>query len=157
MRHVTAATVSTILSLFLSTGAVQAADTSERQVPLGSSVLTLAGGTKPATRRVTFTARWSGTMAPMPNPALAGTTPRVIGGPGEGDSGIIHLTPTAWKALPKGKGYLYHDPKGLAGGIKTILVRTNKGGGRVKIVGGSGNWAYQVTKPQSVITVTMIS
>jgi hypothetical protein len=157
MRHVTVATLSTILSLFLSTGAARAADTTERQFPLGNSVLTLAGGTKPASKRITFTARWSGTMSSMPNPAFPGTTLRVIGGPGEGDSGIIHLTPTNWKTLPKGKGYLYHDPKGEAGGIKTILVRTTKGGGRVKIVGGSGNWAYQVTKPQSVITVTMIS
>jgi hypothetical protein len=157
MRHVTAATLSAILSLVVSIGAARAADTPERQFPLAASKLTLAGGTKPGARRLSFTARWSGAMSPMPNPAFPGTTLRIIGGPGEGDSGVIHLNQLKWRALPKGKGYRYNDPQGTAGGIKVILIRTTKDGGRVKIVGGSGNWRYQVTKPQSVITITMIS
>jgi len=157
MRHVTAAALSAILTVCLSTGAARAQSTPERQYPLGKSKLSLSGGTKPATRRITFSAQWSGSMSPMPNPAFPGTTLRVIGAPGEGDSGVIHLSPTNWKTLPKGKGYRYHDPKGVAGGIKSILIRTTKSGGRVKVVGGSGNWTYQVNKPQSVITVTMIS
>src|SRR5262249_12711418 len=59
--------------------------------------------------------------------------------------------------LPKGKGYRYSDPKGSAGGIKSILIRITKDGGQVKIVGGAGDGGYQVTKPQSGITVTVIS
>src|SRR5262249_61800775 len=117
----------------------------------------LSGGPKPASRRITFTAQGSGTMSPMPNPAFPGTTLRVIGGPGEGDSGLIHLNQTNWKSLPKGKGYRYNDPKGSAGGIKSILIRITKTGGRGKIVGGKGNLAYQVNGPQKGITATMIN
>ena len=46
MRHVTAAALSAILTVCLSTGAARAADTPERQYPLGNSKLSLAGGTK---------------------------------------------------------------------------------------------------------------
>src|SRR5262249_56864247 len=56
MRHVTAATLSAILSLFLSTGAARSADTPERQFPLASSKLTLAGGTQAGARHGHFLA-----------------------------------------------------------------------------------------------------
>src|SRR5262249_58543583 len=93
-----------------------------------SSKLTLTGGTKPGAKHLTFSARWSGAMSPMPNPAFPGTTLRIIGGPGEGDSGVIHLNQNNWKTLPKGKGYRYSDPKGSAGGIKNGLIRITKDG-----------------------------
>src|SRR5262249_61457645 len=94
MRHVTAATLSAILAVCLSSGSVRAADTPEHQYPLGHSKLSLAGGAKAGSRRITFTAQWSGTMSPMPNPAFPGTTLRVIGGPrGGGSGGLPPLQP----------------------------------------------------------------
>src|SRR4029453_4412217 len=79
------------------------------------------------------------------------------GGTGEGDSGLIRLPGGNWKALSKGKGYTYTDKQARAGGIKNIQLRITKSGGRVKILGGKDRWAYQVTKPQSVVTVTLVS
>src|SRR5262249_58015982 len=104
MRHVTAATLSAILAVCLSSGSVRAADTPEHQYPLGHSKLSLAGGAKPGSRRITFTAQWSGTMSPMPNPAFPGTTLRVIGGPRGGGRGGGHPRPTNWNRPPNGKG-----------------------------------------------------
>ncbi len=156
MRHTTALALVSVLTLTLAAGPSQGAE-GERQYPLGASKLQIAGGPRPASRRINFSARWSGAVDGMPNPALAGATLRVVGGAGEGDSGLIRLPGGNWKALPKGKGFRYVDARGRAGGIKNVLLKLSQSGGKVKIAGGKEGWAYQVTKPQSTVTVTLIS
>lgn len=155
MRHTCHLILLTALTLGLAAGSVRAAD--EEQHPLAGGKLQLAGGTKAASRRFVFSGRWSGAIATMPNPVFAGTTLRVAGGTGEGDSGLIRLPGGNWKALSKDKGYVYNDKQARAGGIKSIQLRLTRTGGRVKILGGKDRWAYQVTKPQSIVNVTFIS
>jgi hypothetical protein len=155
VRHTSHLILSTVLGLCLAAGMTRAAD--EQQYPLSAGKLQLAGGTTAASRRINFSGRWAGTIAAMPNPVFAGTTLRVIGGASEGDSGLIRLPGGNWKALPKGKGYIYTDKQARAGGIRSIQLRITKGGGRVKILGGTDRWAYHVTKPQSTVTVSLVS
>jgi hypothetical protein len=84
-----------------------------------------------------------------------GSSLRIYGGPGEGDTGLIQLGPN-WRPLPKNKGYRYSDKTRSAGGIQSILLRRGKGGGgRIEIAGGNANLAYQVTTAQSVVTVLL--
>src|SRR5262245_24186894 len=135
--------------LILSVGpAARAAD-----FPLAGSKISLKDGSSPSKRRVTFQARYTGDLGSMsPND---GSTLRIVGGPGEGDSGLIHLGPN-WRALPKGKGFRYLDRTQSAGGIQSILLRAGKGSkGRIKITGGAANWAYVIAKDQTVVTVTL--
>src|SRR4030095_3461923 len=155
MRHTCHLILLTALTLGLAAGSARAAD--EEQHPLGGAHLQLAGGTKAASKRVVFSGRWSAFIATMPNLLFDATTLRVAGAMGEGDSGLIRLPGGNWKALPKGKGYVYTDKQALAGGIRSIQLRLTKAGGRVKILGGKDRWAYQVTKPQSVVNVTLVS
>ena len=91
----------------------------------------------PRSARVTFSARWSrATSVPM-RTRFDGATLRVIGGPGEGDSGLIHARAGNWKALPKGKGFRYLDKTRSAGGVEPIQLRNGQEGRRrLKIVGG---------------------
>lgn len=139
--------VALVLGLSLGATSTLAAD-----FPLAGSKISLKDGA-PNKRRVTFRARFAGDLGTMsPND---GATLRVIGGPDEGDSGLIRLGPN-WRTLPKGKGFRYLDRTQSAGGIRSILLRRGrKGGGRLKIVGGNANWAYEVAKPQSQVTVTL--
>lgn len=121
--------------------------------PLAGSKISLKDGSSPAKRRVTFQARFTGDLGTMsPN---NGATLRIAGGPGEGDSGLIQLGPN-WRTLPKGKGFRYFDRTQSAGGIESILLRKGKSsGGKIKIAGGNTNWAYQIAKAQTVVTVTL--
>ena len=121
--------------------------------PLAGSKISLKDGKSAAKRRVTFQARYAGDLGAMsPND---GSTLRIYGGPDEGDSGLIRLGPN-WRSLPKSKGFRYVDSTQSAGGIRSIVVRKGKNGsGRIKIVGGSANWAYAVTKAQSAVTVLL--
>jgi len=139
----------TLIALALALGLGATAQAAE--FPLAGSKISLKDGASPAKRRVTFQARYSGDLGAMsPND---GSTLRIYGAPGEGDTGLIRLGPN-WRSLPKGKGFRYQDSTQSAGGIQSILLRSGKNGrGRIKIVGGSANLAYQVTKAQSVVTV----
>jgi len=119
--------------------------------PLAGSKISLKDGSSPSKRRVTFQGRFAADLGTMtPND---GATLRIYGAPGEGDSGLIHLGPN-WRNL-KGKGFRYIDKTQSAGGIQSIVLRKGKHGGRIKIVGGSANWSYQVTKAQSDVTVLL--
>jgi hypothetical protein len=121
--------------------------------PLEGSKITLKGGTKAAKRRIAFEGKFAGSLGDM-NPNFDGSSLRIYGGPGEGDSGLIRLAPN-WKSLPHGKGYRYSDKTQSAGGIRSIVLHKGKGGGHIKIAGGSANWAYAITGPQTVVTVTL--
>ncbi len=121
--------------------------------PLAGSKISLKDSSSPSKRKVTFQARYSGDLGSMsPND---GSTLRIYGGPGEGDTGLIRLGPN-WRKLPKSKGFRYQDTTHSSGGISSILVRKGKNGsGRIKITGGNANLAYQVTKAQSVVNVLL--
>ena len=138
--------VAVALLLTLGVTAARAAD-----FPLAGSKISLKDGA-PSKRKVTFEARFSADLMGMsPND---GSTLRIVGGPGEGDSGLIRLGPN-WRTLPKSKGFRYFDQTQSAGGIESILLRRGKSGGRIKIVGGEANWTYQVAVPQTAVTVTL--
>ena len=79
-----------LLALALGSRAL-AADGPSLEHPMAPSSLALRGG---GTRRVLFQARWHGKTAPT-NPMTEGGTLRVIGGPGQGDSGSWRSRPTA--------------------------------------------------------------
>ena len=137
------------LVLALSVGTVaRAAD-----FPLAGSKISLKDGSSPKKRKITFQGRFAGDLGSMnPND---GATLRVVGGQGEGDSGLIVLGPN-WQALPKSKGFRYVDKTQSAGGISSILLRKSKGtSGRIKITGGNAKWTYEVAMPQTTVTVTM--
>src|SRR5258706_3427850 len=135
------------LALMLGATAARATD-----FPLAGSKISLKDGA-PAQRRVTFQGRYAADLGSMsPND---GSTLRIYGAPGEGDSGLIPLGPN-WSNLPKGKGFRYVDATQSAGGIQSVLIRKGrKGSGRIKIVGGSAHWSYQITKAQSAVTVLL--
>ena len=121
--------------------------------PLAGSRISLKDGKTPAARRVSFVARYTTDLGTM-DPNFDGVTLRVYGAPGEGDSGLITLGPN-WHTLPKGKGFRYADRTQSAGGIRSVLIRKAKHGGRVKITGGAAKWTYAVAKAQTVVTVTL--
>jgi hypothetical protein len=138
-----------VCALSLGATAVRADD-----FPLAGSKINLKDGKSPSKRKIVFVGKFAGTLGDM-NPNFDGSSLRVSGGPGEGDSGLIRLGPN-WKNLPKGKGFRYVDKTASAGGISSILLRKGKSnGGRIKIAGGSANWAYQIAMPQTTITVTL--
>ena len=142
------ALVSLVALMFAFGAPARAAD-----FPLSGSKISLKDGASPAKRRVTFLARYAGELGTM-NPN-EGSTLRIYGGPGEGDTGLIQLGPN-WRPLPKNKGYRYSDKTRSAGGIQSVLLRVGKaGGGRLKIAGGNANFPYQVTTAQSVVNVLL--
>ena len=103
-------------------------------------------------RRMRFRARWRGESG---TPAPGEATLRVVGGPGEGDSGLIRLPREGWSVRKKGKLLRYKDPTGAAGGIRKILLKTGRKGGVLRIDGGKDHWAYEVAGPQSRVAVIL--
>lgn len=125
------------------------------QRPLSSAILALRDPGAAAKRTVRFIGRWTASKQQKVNPAAVDSVLRIKGtGDGDGDSGPIALDPTKWKVKGK-KGFKYNDPKGTAGGIRTILLSYTPTGGSLKILGGQKNWAYAVAKPQSQISVLL--
>jgi hypothetical protein len=148
------AVLSVLLAALIVPSAVPAATGPE--FPLASSKVQLDGGAKLNKRRFSFEARFAGDTAAMQNPTQGGATLRVVGGQDEGDSGLITLGNGNWRAIKGGKGYVYKDPTQSAGGIKSIVLRfSKKGGGRIKIAGGKSRWAYEVTRDQTQVSVTL--
>jgi hypothetical protein len=131
------------------------AQTSATEHPMGFGKLSLVDG-PPNRRRVTLQGQWSGKTA-LKNPAAVGATLRVAGtGEGDGDSGVIQLLPDHWRGLGKKKGgFRYSDPKGRAGGVRSIVLHVTKKGGTLRVVGGRSNWRYVVDRPQSGIVATL--
>jgi hypothetical protein len=140
-----------VLSCLLAFGPALAAGP---EYPLAGSKIEVAGSTNPKKRKVAFKGAWTGTLDGIPDPNFAGATLRISGGPGEGSSGLIRLG-TNWRELPKGKGWKYTDKRGVAGGIRQIVLKSRKSGGKISIVGGKERWAYEVTGPQSAVVVTL--
>jgi hypothetical protein len=103
-------------------------------------------------RRLSFRGRWPGAMG---TPAPAEATLRIVGGPGEGDSGLIRLTADKWALARKGKILRYRDRTGSAGGIRKIVLKMGKRGGSIRIDGGTANWAYDASGPQSRVAVIL--
>jgi hypothetical protein len=103
-------------------------------------------------RRLGFRGRWQG---PIGTPAPAEATLRIVGGPSEGDSGLIRLPADKWALRRKGKILRYRDPAGSAGGIRKIVLKMGKKGGSVRIDGGKANWAFDAGGPQSRVAVIL--
>ena len=117
--------------------------------PLGSAKLSIQDGSK---RKVVFRGRWSGAQ-PAVDPTTSGALLRIAGAAGDGDTGVIQLPAGKWK--PRGQGFQYSDPKGERGGIRSVVLRFAKDGGKVKIKGGQKNWRYDMDGPQSEVQVTL--
>src|SRR5262249_30332118 len=102
-----------LLALALGSRAL-ATDGPPLEHPMAPSFLALRGG---GTRRVLFQARWHGKTAPT-NPMTDGGTLRVIGGPGQGDSGLVALAADRWRS--HGRTLRYADPEGRSAGIRSV-------------------------------------
>src|SRR5262249_45874022 len=125
-----------------------AADTPSLEHPMAPSFVSLRDG---RARRVVFQARWKGPTGPM-DPTTQGGTLRIVGGDGEGDSGLVSLDAGHWHAR---KHVLrYDDATGAAAGIRSVVLRIGRKGGLVR-VSGRGAWPYAVDKAQTKITVTL--
>ncbi|HEV7731633.1 MAG TPA: hypothetical protein VGR62_05700 [Candidatus Binatia bacterium] len=152
-----AATVVRFLSLIavlggVVPGLVRAAEGPEYPMSGG---IQLAEGATPAKRRVNFQGKWSQPATGMANPVVAGATLRVYGAPQEGDSGIIRLANAYWRPLKNGKGFQYSDATQSAGGIRSVVVKSTKKGGLVKIAGGKESWAYRLATQPTAINVAL--
>jgi hypothetical protein len=119
------------------------------QYPLGSSKLSIAGS-----RRLTFQARWTGSLGAM-NPVFDGSTLRIAAGPNEGDTGLIRLKDSRWKKLKGDRGFVYSDAKGSAGGIRSVAIRTTKKGGRIKIRGARVGFTANGSVTTLTVTLTI--
>jgi hypothetical protein len=155
MRRPTLALSTVAVLAAFATGAppVVRAQDAPPEYPLASSKLVIVDGGGAARRRLVFEGAWAGVSGRM-NPAFDGSTLRVFGGPKEGDSGLIRLAQSRWRPLPKGKGFVYVDEQQQAGGIRRIVLRTTRRGGRLKIEGGRENFLFALTPPPSTLTVT---
>jgi thiosulfate/3-mercaptopyruvate sulfurtransferase len=69
---------------------------------------------------------WSGALPVAPS--FDGATVRITGAYGQGGTETISLPANAWTALGNGAGYKYVDRFGLAGGIKSVLVKVGRNG-----------------------------
>jgi len=105
---------------------------------LAQSTITLRGGGKPA---VVVRARWSGATA-LPDAHQVAATLRIAGAAGEGDSGLLALPASGWRG--NATRLRYADARGRAGGIRSIVLRGGRRGGRLLIVGGGTAWRFAV-------------
>jgi len=143
------------LTLLPRLAAAAETETARVQRPIADGTLSLRGGHAPARQRISFRGRWDGALTSMFNPALVESTLHVAGGAGEGDSGLIELATGRWRSLKRGRGFVYADPQGSAGGIRRIVVHTTATGGTIRIAGGRAQWHYVLDRPQSKVTVTL--
>src|SRR5262245_28596142 len=91
--------------------------------PLAPSSVMLRGGSN---RRVLFQAKWRGETAPI-DPTTQGGSLRIIGGPGEGDSGLVSLPAEKWTV--RKRVLKYKDPSGAAAGIRSVVLHITRKGG----------------------------
>jgi hypothetical protein len=133
--------------LFLSATGTLAADGPRSEHPLAPSSVMLRGG---SSHRVVFQARWKGETGAV-DPTAQGGTLRIIGGPNEGDSGLVELPAERWTV--RKRVLRYQDRAGTAAGIRSVILRVGKKGGIVKII-GRGAWPYTIDRPQTEVTVT---
>ena len=119
------------------------------QYPLGHSRVTLRKGT------VAISATWAGPRGSMFNPQAVTSTLAIAGGSGHADGSPVTLVPAKWKTLRRDRGYRYHDPKGTAGGIKSVVLLMNGSGGTLKVRGGGGGVPYSPATTPADITVTL--
>jgi hypothetical protein len=138
-----------VLLVGLGGARADADDVSRLEHPLAHGSISLHDGPR---QQMSLRARWSG-ASDTTNPKLADTVLRVVGGPGEGDSGTIQLRADRWRI--RGKVFRYLDARGSAGGIRSIVLRIGQRGGRLQISAGRGNWRYAIERPQTTIAVTL--
>jgi hypothetical protein len=102
-------------------------------------------------RRVVFRGWFQG--QPVAAPEESGGLLRVMGGPGESDTGTVTLPAVHWDI--RGKTLRYRDRKARSGGIRSVTVRPRADGGFIKITGGEQGWAYALDRPQSRVSVVL--
>jgi len=157
MRQTPRTLLSALVLVLLAVPPGRAADDSTgAEHPLAAGKLSLRDGA--TGRRVLFRGRWQ-PAADMGNPIYDGATVRVSGrGPSDGDSGLVRLNPSRWSRMVRRgtlAGYQYDDPTGSAGGVRSIVLKSGRKAGTVKITGGGAEWAYAIAGKQSEITVTL--
>jgi hypothetical protein len=103
------------------------------EAPLGKAKLAMGK------QKVKFSGTWVGAQRaedPSINTSLIQVT--ACGGT---DTGKILLDRSMWKALKKDRGYVYKDKTGSVEGIRSLLIRNTKTGGKIKLKGrGSPVW-----------------
>jgi hypothetical protein len=121
------------------------------EYPLGSSKLAIVNGSKASRRHLALEGKWTGDLAAM-DPVFESSSLRINGGTGS-DTGIVRLNASRWKQLAKQKGFKYSDPR-PDDGIRTVLIRRTKTGGKLKITGTGGDWSKIVNGAGNSIEVT---
>lgn len=144
--------VGVALSAFVALAASSVVDAAEH--PLSDAKIKVQYGV-PLKQSVKIRGKWQGAL-PGGSPAFAGATLRIAGAYGEGGSAVIALASSAWTALPNGAGYKYSDREGLAGGIRTILVKVGRNGrpGTFKVV-GTRTFAYEHRAPHTRVRASL--
>src|SRR6476659_8915066 len=105
-RVIVGSLVALLSAAALRDGAAAETTPADLEHPLAQSKLSLVDGSRPERRRVVFRARFQ-RRGTMENPSFAGSTLRVRGStPTAGDSGLIALVASKWRALgtPPGSG-----------------------------------------------------
>jgi hypothetical protein len=130
-------------------------ETADIEVRLGSSKVSLVDKGDPNKRKMAFKGKWS-SGTPDVSPLETASKLRVTDFNG-GDSGLIKLPAGNWVALNKDKGFKYVDKTASAGGIKKIVLKKKKSGGKVSIKGGGERWAYTLSgsEGENPVAVTL--
>jgi cysteine-rich repeat protein len=87
------------------------------------------------------------------DPSLVGSALVVQGtGANRALSGLIELDKTRWRRVGL-NAYRYTDRKGTRGGVKSVLFKSGRGGGKVEVVAGGPRWPLVVTGKQDSVWV----
>src|SRR5689334_7315757 len=120
------------LSLLAAPAALRADDTPQDrlQYPLAKTNLAVRD------TALVFKGKWSGPRGSRFNARTVGS---IVSVSGAGDALPVTLVPEKWKELTQGKGYRYSDPKGAAGGIRSIVLKFARDGGTLHLKAAGAN------------------
>jgi cysteine-rich repeat protein len=140
--------------LVLGTSAVQA---HEQHFPIAGDTLKIDTRRQPGKHSFLFRTTRQALVSPIHDPGAEGSALLVVGtGPTGGRTPLIELDPGKWKGLgnPAGsKGYKYDDPTGAAGGVRTIIYKPGRNGGKLLISAKGANWPWDLAGPQASVGV----
>jgi len=108
-------------------GIAQAAEP-RTEHPLARSAFSIRRGVEP---KLAFEGRWQG-AAVIVDARLSDATLALVAGDA---TTVIDLPATHWRRTKR--GIRYHDPRGSQAGIRSVALRSARGGGRVRIAGVS--------------------
>jgi cysteine-rich repeat protein len=77
-------------------------------------------------------------------------------GAGDGDTGVIVLDPSGWKATgTKGWKYKGDTKSATSGGVHQVKIQTHPKGGRLQIKAKGQYWDYALFQPQTTVEISL--